>query len=52
MRMTDRIKSIVEHFSYAGIVFLMCVENVFPPIASEPIIPLARGFRARRRATG
>jgi len=43
VRMTDWIKAIIEQFSYAGIVFLMCLENVFPPIPSELIIPLA-GF--------
>lgn len=41
--MSDWIKSIIEQFSYGGIVFLMCLENVFPPIPSELIIPLA-GF--------
>lgn len=41
--MSHWIKSIIEQFSYGGIVFLMCLENVFPPIPSELIIPLA-GF--------
>jgi membrane protein DedA with SNARE-associated domain len=36
---TDTIYS----FGYAGIVFLMLLENVFPPIPSEVIMPLA-GF--------
>lgn len=42
-RMSDWIKSTIENFSYPGIVFLMLLENVFPPIPSELIIPLA-GF--------
>ena len=41
--MTDWIKSTIESFSYPGIIFLMLLENVFPPIPSELIIPLA-GF--------
>jgi membrane protein DedA with SNARE-associated domain len=39
--MTEWIKSIVTGFSYPGIVFLMFIENVFPPIPSELIMPLA-----------
>ena len=41
--MSQWIKSIIESFSYPGIVFLMFLENVFPPIPSELIVPLA-GF--------
>jgi membrane protein DedA with SNARE-associated domain len=41
--MSDWIKSIIEGFSYPGILFLMLLENVFPPIPSELIMPLA-GF--------
>ncbi len=42
--MSDWIKSVIENFSYPGIVFLMLLENVFPPIPSELIIPLAGFF--------
>jgi membrane protein DedA with SNARE-associated domain len=35
----------IESTGYFGIVFLMFVENVFPPIPSEVIMPLA-GFMA------
>ncbi len=42
--MTNWIKSVVEGFSYPGIVFLMFLENVFPPIPSELIMPLAGFF--------
>ncbi len=41
--MSEWIKSTMEQFSYAGIIFLMVLENVFPPIPSELIMPLA-GF--------
>jgi membrane protein DedA with SNARE-associated domain len=33
--------NLVTSTSYAGIVFLMFIENVFPPIPSELIMPLA-----------
>lgn len=42
--MTEWIKTIVQQFSYPGIVFLMFLENVFPPIPSELIMPLAGFF--------
>jgi membrane protein DedA with SNARE-associated domain len=42
--MSEWIKSVIEDFSYAGLVFLMFVENVFPPIPSELIVPLAGFF--------
>ena len=41
--MVEWIKSSMESLGYAGIVFLMFLENVFPPIPSELIMPLA-GF--------
>jgi membrane protein DedA with SNARE-associated domain len=37
----------MEAFGYLGIVFLMFLENVFPPIPSELIMPLA-GFTAAK----
>lgn len=37
----------MESAGYGGIVFLMMLENVFPPIPSEVILPLA-GFTAAR----
>ncbi|ALJ13445.1 DedA family protein [Sphingopyxis macrogoltabida] len=43
--MTDWITDLVETMGYAGIVLLMFLENVFPPIPSEVIMPLA-GFGA------
>lgn len=42
--MSDWIKSVLESFSYPGLVLLMFLENVFPPIPSELIVPLAGFF--------
>jgi membrane protein DedA with SNARE-associated domain len=39
--MADWIINVIETTGYAGIVFLMFLENVFPPIPSELIMPLA-----------
>ncbi|SMO66512.1 DedA family protein [Gracilimonas mengyeensis] len=39
--MTDWIQSIIESVGYAGIAFLTFIENVFPPLPSEVIIPFA-----------
>lgn len=41
--MTDWITNIVEQLGYLGIGLLMFLENIFPPIPSELIMPLA-GF--------
>ncbi len=45
--MFDWITALVAQTGYAGIAFLMLAENVFPPIPSELIMPLA-GFTAAR----
>lgn len=45
--MNDWIGPVIREHSYPGIVFLMLVENVFPPIPSELIMPLAGFFSAR-----
>ncbi len=42
--MTEWIKSVVLGSSYLGVLFLMFLENVFPPIPSELIMPLAGFF--------
>lgn len=39
--MTDWIRNIIESIGYPAIVGLMFVENVFPPIPSELIMPFA-----------
>lgn len=44
--MLDWITETIEATGYWGIAFLMLLENVFPPIPSELIMPLA-GFVAR-----
>ena len=41
--MLDWITSSINYLGYWGIVFLMFLENLFPPIPSELIMPLA-GF--------
>lgn len=43
--MFDWITGFVERSGYLGLLFLMLAENVFPPIPSELIMPLA-GFTA------
>ena len=45
--MFDWITSLVQQTGYLGIALLMLAENVFPPIPSELIMPLA-GFTAAR----
>lgn len=45
--MLDWIQRTMEALGYPGIVLLMFVENVFPPLPSELIMPLA-GFTASR----
>ena len=39
--MFDTITSIIGKGSYIGVFFLMLLENIFPPIPSELIMPLA-----------
>lgn len=41
--MLDWVKTVIENIGYPGIAFLMIIENVFPPIPSEIIMPFA-GF--------
>jgi membrane protein DedA with SNARE-associated domain len=45
--MFDLMTSVLEQTGYIGITLLMLLENVFPPIPSEFIMPLA-GFTAAR----
>lgn len=47
----DWITQAVERSGYAGIFFLMLAENVFPPIPSELIMPLAGYVSARGQLT-
>ena len=39
--MTDWIISIMEQLGYFGIALLMFLDNVFPPVPSEIIMPTA-----------
>ena len=43
----DWVTQVVETLGYAGVALLVALENVFPPIPSEVILPLA-GFVAGR----
>lgn len=45
--MTEWIEKLVEQFGYFGITLLMLLENLFPPLPSELIMPLA-GYAAAR----
>ena len=45
--LTDRVTDIVESFGYIGVLALVAIENLFPPIPSEAVLPLA-GFVAGR----
>ncbi|MCB4824556.1 DedA family protein [Roseicella aerolata] len=49
--MFDWITGLVEQGGYLGIALLMLAENLFPPIPSELIMPLA-GFSAARGRLG
>lgn len=44
---TDRVSDVVEALGYLGVALLVALENVFPPIPSEVVLPLA-GFVAGR----
>jgi len=45
-RLGEWIQSVISTLGYPGIVLVMALENVFPPIPSELVMPLA-GFLAR-----
>lgn len=45
--MFEWIENLMNSMGYLGIVFLMFLENVFPPLPSELIMPMA-GFTAAR----
>lgn len=40
-------EQLVQHFGYLGLVLVMAVEHIFPPIPSELVLPLA-GFEVGR----
>ena len=44
-------ESVMNSLGYAGVVLLMIIDNVFPPIPSEVIMPLA-GYTAARGELG
>jgi membrane protein DedA with SNARE-associated domain len=42
----DWVTKVVEDLSYWGVALLMVLENIFPPLPSEVVLPAA-GFAAR-----
>ena len=44
---TTWVTDVVDRLGYLGVAFLVALENVFPPIPSEAVLPLA-GFVAGR----
>jgi membrane protein DedA with SNARE-associated domain len=51
MSMTDWITRLIEQMGYLGITLLMFLENLFPPLPSEVIMPMA-GFVAGKGELG
>ncbi|MBF7013846.1 DedA family protein [Novosphingobium sp. HR1a] len=49
--MTDWITQMIEQMGYVGIALLMFLENLFPPLPSEVIMPMA-GFTASKGTLG
>lgn len=49
--MTDWITGIIDGLGYPGVALLVALENVFPPIPSEVVLPLA-GFTAAQGRAG
>ncbi|MBU3076470.1 DedA family protein [Sphingomonas quercus] len=45
--MTEWVNGLVDQLGYGGILFLMFLETIFPPIPSEVIMPLAGVAAAR-----
>ncbi|MBN2624216.1 MAG: DedA family protein [Acidimicrobiales bacterium] len=45
--LTDWVIDVIDKMSYLGVAFLVALENVFPPIPSEIVLPFA-GVVARR----
>lgn len=45
-QLTDWVVRVVEELGYLGVAFLVALENLFPPIPSEVVLPFA-GFVAR-----
>lgn len=45
--MIQFVQSLIERIGYIGVALLTAVENIFPPIPSEIVIPFA-GFAAKR----
>lgn len=48
---TDWVIDVIEQLSYVGVAFLVALENVFPPIPSEVVLPFAGVVSRRGGAT-
>ncbi|MFM9165067.1 MAG: DedA family protein [Solirubrobacterales bacterium] len=51
LAVTDTVNEVIRDLGLLGLVVLMFVENVFPPIPSEVVLPLAGFFVARGEFT-
>lgn len=49
--LTEWVKDVIDAIGYAGVAFLVALENVFPPIPSEVVLPAA-GLWAHARDAG
>lgn len=48
---TDWVIDVVDALGYLGVAFLVAIENVFPPIPSEVVLPLAGFVAGQGRAS-
>lgn len=45
--LTNWVESVIEALGYSGVAFLIALENIFPPIPSEAVLPAAGLFAER-----
>jgi membrane protein DedA with SNARE-associated domain len=50
--LTDWIESVVDTLGYFGVALLVLIENVFPPIPSEAVLPAAGLYAERNGGVG
>ena len=49
--LVDWAESVVESLGYVGVALLIALENLFPPIPSEIVLPLAGFVASKGEAT-
>lgn len=49
--MNDWVTDLIKNTGYFGLVFLMFIENVFPPIPSEIVVPMAGYLVSQEKMT-